>query len=137
MSVPPTAAAVLFAGAVQCQATPAPAGAVLHGCARGSGEALQVFLQGEAARSLPPCLTDLRIEQPRPGEARLHSRELDTTLPVAALHVHRDVGAALAAAVPPRAAPWSKRLFWRMVLGLARSSAGLALLTALRGRGAR
>jgi hypothetical protein len=58
------------------------------------------------------------------------------TLPVDAARGdarHRDVGAAVFAAVPQRPAPWTKRLFWRLVLFLARFPAGLKLLQRLRG----
>jgi hypothetical protein len=46
---------------------------------------------------------------------------------------HRDVRAAVFAAVPQRRAPLAKRLFWRLVLFLARFPAGLKLLQKLRG----
>lgn len=46
---------------------------------------------------------------------------------------HRDVRAAVFAVVPPRDAPLAKRAFWRLVLMLARSRTGLALLRRMRG----
>jgi hypothetical protein len=46
---------------------------------------------------------------------------------------HRDVRAAVFAAVPQRRAPLAKRLFWRLVLFLARFPVGLKLLQKLRG----
>jgi hypothetical protein len=46
---------------------------------------------------------------------------------------HRDVRAVVFAVVPQRHAPLPKRLFWRLVLFLARFPAGLKLLTKLRG----
>jgi hypothetical protein len=48
------------------------------------------------------------------------------------VHLHRDLAAQFYRAIPPRPAPWAKRVFWRLVLGLAASRAGLALLRALR-----
>lgn len=46
---------------------------------------------------------------------------------------HRDVRAEVFAVVPQRNASAGKRLFWRLVLLLARFPAGLALLRRLRG----
>jgi hypothetical protein len=45
---------------------------------------------------------------------------------------HRDVRAEVFAVVPQRNAPARKRLFWRLVLLLARFPAGLALIRRLR-----
>jgi len=46
---------------------------------------------------------------------------------------HRDVRAAVFAAVPQQQAPLAKRLFWRAVLFIAQFPAGLRLLKRLRG----
>ena len=46
---------------------------------------------------------------------------------------HRDVRAAVFAAVPQRRARLSKRLFWRFVLFVAQFPAGLKLLKRVRG----
>jgi len=46
---------------------------------------------------------------------------------------HRDVRAAVFAVVPQQRATPGKRLFWRIVLFLARFPAGLRLLQRLRG----
>ena len=47
--------------------------------------------------------------------------------------LHRDVRAAVFAVVPQQRASIGKRLFWRMVLFIARFPAGLRLLQRLRG----
>ncbi len=60
----------------------------------------------------------------------------DTPLPVDAARGdarHRDVRAEVFAAVPQRRAPLGKRMFWRLVLWLARTSTGLKLLRRIRG----
>ena len=46
---------------------------------------------------------------------------------------HRDVRAEVFAAVPQRQAPLGKRVFWRVVLAVARFPAGVKLLRRLRG----
>ena len=64
--------------------------------------------------------------------ARMH----ESLLPVEAATGdarHRDVRAAVFAVVPQRRASLGKRLFWRLVLFLARFPAGLRLLQRLRG----
>jgi len=45
---------------------------------------------------------------------------------------HKDARAAVFAVVPQRRASWVKRLFWRVVLYVARFPAGLRLLQRLR-----
>jgi hypothetical protein len=60
----------------------------------------------------------------------------DPVLPVDAARGdarHRDVGAEVFAAVPQRRASIGKRLFWRLVLFVARFPAGIRLLRRLRG----
>jgi len=60
----------------------------------------------------------------------------EPTLPVDAAQGdarHRDVRAQVFAAVPQRQASFTKRLFWRVVLFLAKFPWGLRLLTRLRG----
>ena len=42
--------------------------------------------------------------------------------------LHRDVGAAFYRAVPPRPTPWSRRLPWRVLLGIAATAPGRWLL---------
>lgn len=64
------------------------------------------------------------------------SRMKDSLLPVDAARGdarHVDVRAAVFAVVPQRRAAFGKRLFWRVVLFVARFPAGIALLRRLRG----
>jgi len=46
---------------------------------------------------------------------------------------HRDVRAEVFAVVPQQRASWGKRVFWSIVLWLAKTPAGLRLLRRLRG----
>jgi hypothetical protein len=55
-------------------------------------------------------------------------------MPAPAPPVHEDVGAAVAAVIPPRPVPWHKRLFWAVVLRLLRSPRGAAWLAARQRR---
>jgi hypothetical protein len=64
------------------------------------------------------------------------ARMSEPLLPVDAVHGdarHLDVRAAVFSVVPQRRAPLGKRLFWGVVLFLARFPAGLALLRKLKG----
>ncbi len=64
------------------------------------------------------------------------TRMENTRLPVDAAHGdarHRDVRAAVFAVVPQQRASLRKRLFWRLVLLLARFPAGMKLLQRARG----
>jgi hypothetical protein len=64
------------------------------------------------------------------------SRMKDSLLPVEAARGdarHVDVRATVFAVVPQRPASFGKRLFWRVVLFVARFPAGVALLRRLRG----
>jgi hypothetical protein len=46
--------------------------------------------------------------------------------------VHRDIAVPFYRAIPPRRVPLVKRIFWRVVLALAATRTGLALLRRLR-----
>ncbi len=48
------------------------------------------------------------------------------------MHLHREIAAQFYRAIPPRPVPLLKRWFWRVVLALATSRAGLAALRVLR-----
>ena len=64
------------------------------------------------------------------------ARMSDSPLPVDSVRGdarHRDARAAVFAVVPQRQAGAGKRVFWRVVLALARFPAGLRLLRRLRG----
>jgi len=50
---------------------------------------------------------------------------------------HEDVGAAVFAVIPPRAVPWKKRVLWRVMLWILRSTVGRRALAALIKRGNR
>jgi hypothetical protein len=63
-------------------------------------------------------------------------RRMPDSLPVDAArgdHLHHDVRAAVFAVVPQRPVSLGKRLFWRVVLALARFPGGIKLLRRLRG----
>ncbi|HEY3786676.1 MAG TPA: hypothetical protein VGL55_15470 [Steroidobacteraceae bacterium] len=63
---------------------------------------------------------------------RLRSGQQAWEFRAAACHLHREVSSQFYRAIPPRQAPWSKRMFWRMILALAAWPIGKRLLLAMR-----
>jgi hypothetical protein len=66
------------------------------------------------------------------GRYRIASPAGDWLINARAVHLHRDVAPPFYRALPPRPVPPGKRLFWRLVLALAASRAGLSILRSLR-----
>ena len=94
-------------------------------------EALQVAFSCRAPDDLPEVLEDATVEFLAGNVHRLTSGDQSWTLQGPA-HVHREIAGAFYKALPPRPVPWQKRLFWRVMLGLAAHPMGRKLL--LRGR---
>ena len=94
-------------------------------------EAVQVAFSCPAPVDLPEALEDARIEFLGGHRHRLTSGDKSWILE-GPVHVHREVAGAFYKAIPPRPVPWRKRLFWRVMLGLARNPISRRLL--LRGR---
>jgi hypothetical protein len=88
-----------------------------------SGELAEITVWREAAGRYR--LTGAQTAAGVPGEWLLEAR---------AAHLHHDVGAAFGRVLPPRPVPWKNRLMWALVLRLAASRPGLALLATLRRR---
>ena len=125
---------VTFRGGVSCRRDPdGPLGLTLIGwTADHPDERVTVAFSGRAPDSLPEVLEDptvYRIDQRR---YRIASTPREWTVDAGAAHVHRELATAFYRAIPPRPAPWTKRLFWRVVLALAARPWGKRLLLALR-----
>jgi hypothetical protein len=124
---------VSFVGEVTCARTDAAPGLTLSGRDRAHpGAHTTLAFSGTAPADLPATLADVRIER-LPAGWRIASGTRAWQIAAVAVHLHRDAGTEFYRAIPPRPAPWRKRLFWRLVLGIARLPAGLNLLRALRG----
>jgi len=122
-----------FRGPVRCRCAADVPGLTLSGdTAEAPGEATALAFSAAAPAQFPETLQDARVERLGPGRYRISSAPREWLIAAAAVHVHRDVGAQFYHAIPPRPAPWHKRVFWRVVLTLAASRAGLALLRVLR-----
>jgi hypothetical protein len=124
----------VFRGTVTCvRETDASPGFTLRGVsATNAAESLIVTFLADAPEDLPPRLAAASVWALDAQCYRIESPPRQWLIRARALHVHRDVGVGFFAAVPPRVVPLPKRLFWTIVLALARRRAGLQLLRALR-----
>jgi len=122
-----------FRGPVSCRSVAGVPGLTLSGdTAEAPGEPTAVAFSAAAPAEFPDTLEDVRVERLAPGRYRISSAPREWLIDAAAVHVHREIANEFYHAIPPRPAPWRKRLFWRLVLALAASRTGLALLKALR-----
>ncbi len=127
-------ALVRFAGPVRCERGTGALRLTLTGtAAQPPAQPLTVGFAAAAPAGLPAMLEDAVVEEAA-GGFRIASAAGAWTLPAPAAHVHRDVSAPFYRALPPRPVPFGKRVFWHLVLLLAGSRSGMALLRALRGR---
>jgi hypothetical protein len=102
----------------------------MHGSPPGPGT---VLFNGTPPADLPDTLSDVRIEPVSATQYRLTAGARQWLIEARSIHVHRDVGKAFYRAIPPRPAPWRRRIFFRMALWLAASHRGMSLLRWLRG----
>jgi hypothetical protein len=125
---------VAFRGGVSCRREPkGPLGLTLVGWTwEHPEEKASVAFSARAPDGFPEVLEDPTVDQLGPGTYRIASAPREWIIEARAIHVHREVAAAFYRAIPPRPAPWSKRLFWRLVLAMAARSWGKRLLLALR-----
>jgi hypothetical protein len=125
---------VRFAGAVNCERSTGTLGLTLSGTSIDlPAQPVKVGFAAAAPAGLPAQLQDAVVEETPPGVFRISSPAGEWTLAAQAAHVHRDVAAPFYRAIPPRPVPLAKRVFWRLVLMLAGSRTGVALLRSLRG----
>jgi hypothetical protein len=122
-----------FRGTVRCERSRRAHTLTLSGTsAQGPGEETALILSASTPVECPDSLEDAVVEHLGGQQYRIRSVAGEWLLEAGAAHLHREIGGAFYRAIPPRPAPWSKRLFWRIVLTLAASRAGLAALRMLR-----
>ena len=78
---------------------------------------------------LPRDLNDVTVHRIDAGHFQLASSGREWLLSATGVHVHRDVSEVFYRAVPPRPVPLSKRLMWRLIVGLADTPIGRALIS--------
>jgi hypothetical protein len=122
-----------FVGEARCQRSAALPGFTVNGVtAERPGEPTVMTFATPAPSDLPDTLLAPTIERLAPGRYLIAASAGSWTLAARGVELHREVAPAFYAALPPRPVPWTKRLFWRVVLTLAASGAGLAALRRLR-----
>jgi len=125
---------VAFHGPVTVErASQAALGLTLTGTAgEGRGEPTALAFSGAAPASLPGTLANLTVAAAGAARYRLAGAGGEWQVAASAVHLHHDVSAEFYRALPPRPVPLAKRCLWAVVLTLAKSRPGLALLAALR-----
>lgn len=125
---------VMFRGGVSCRRDSCgPLGLTLVGWTSDHpDERVSLAFSGRPPESFPDVLEDPIVDRLDVRRYRIASPPREWVIEATAIHLHREIAATFYRAIPPRLAPWSKRLFWRVVLGLAASAWGKRLLLALR-----
>jgi hypothetical protein len=123
-----------FRGGVSCRRdSSSPLGLTLVGWVSDHpGERVSLAFSGRAPEAMPDVLEDATVDRIGESRYRIASPPREWVIEASALHLHREIATEFYRAIPPREAPWSKRLFWRLVLGMAASKWGKRLLLALR-----
>jgi hypothetical protein len=120
-----------FAGSVQSVPGPGRGGITLLGQlteADGISTPAQLSLIGESPPQLPAQLQDVTVDVSAAPQMVLRSGAREWRIACTTWQLHRDAGAAFYAAIPPRVAPWTRRLAWRVLLGTAATAPGQWLL---------
>ena len=126
---------VRFRGGVSCRRDESLLGLTLIGRSIDRPEEMVTLaLVATAPADLPEALEDATVELLSAGRYRIWSGKREWIFPARSAHLHREVSTVFYRAIPPRPVPWSKRLFWRIVLTMISNPAGKRLLLALRGR---
>ncbi|TLZ32874.1 MAG: hypothetical protein E6K32_18675 [Gammaproteobacteria bacterium] len=120
-------------GPVSCRRGAAPLGLTLIGeTSEHPGERTELAFSAAAPADFPEALEGAVIERVGTHQYRIASAPREWLIEATAVHVHRDIAVPFYRAIPPRRVPLAKRIFWRVVLALAATRTGLALLRRLR-----
>lgn len=127
---------ITFRDGVSCRREPqGPLGLTLSGRSRDRpDEMASLAFSGPAPEGLPEALENASVEEVNDGTYRITCEGGEWLVSATAAHLHREIATAFYRVVPPRRPPWSRRIFFRIVLGLAGHPIGRRLLFALRGR---
>ena len=125
-----------FRGRVSCRRdSEGPLGLTLIGwTVDHPDEKVLLAFSGRAPQALPEFLEGPTVDCIDEGRYRITSAPQQWIVEATAAHLHREIATSFYRAIPPRPAPWGKRLFWRLVLAMAANPWGKRLLLALRRR---
>jgi hypothetical protein len=121
-----------FCGVVHCRHAHTVPRLILSGNTAEAEEPTALAFSATAPADLPVTLQDAVVDHLGGADYRIGAGQRAWLITSPAVHLHCGIAAQFYRAIPPRPAPWTKRMFWRVVLSLAASRAGLALLRALR-----
>ncbi|MDB6100452.1 MAG: hypothetical protein JWO52_451 [Gammaproteobacteria bacterium] len=126
---------VRFRGGVSCRRDEGPLGLILIGRTTDQpNETATLAFAASAPSGLPEALEDATVEQIDAGRYRIWTGRREWIFPARSAHLHREVSTIFYRAITPRLVPWSKRVFWHVVLAMASSQVGKRLLWVLRRR---
>jgi hypothetical protein len=126
---------VRFRGGVSCRRDDGPLGLTLIGRTPDRpDETATLAFAASAPSDLPEALEDATVEQLDAGRYRILSGRREWIFPARSAHLHREVSTTFYRAITPRLVPWSKRVFWRVVLAMVSNPVGKRVLLVLRGR---
>jgi hypothetical protein len=126
---------VHFRGGVSCRRDEGLLGLTLIGRTSDQpDELVSLALPAAAPVGLPDVLEDAAVERVDANTVRISSGEREWTVGARTWHLHHEVSSLFYSAIPPRAAPWNKRVFWRLILALVGHPVGKRLLLAFRRR---
>jgi hypothetical protein len=126
---------VTFRGGVSCRRDDGPLGLTLVGRTIDRPDELATLaFSARAPADLPEALEDVTVEQLDAGRYRLRSGGREWIVAAPAIHLHREVAAVFFRAITPRPVPWSKRVFWWVLLTIVANPAGRWLLLQVRRR---
>ncbi|HEY6456585.1 MAG TPA: hypothetical protein VIY90_15030 [Steroidobacteraceae bacterium] len=120
-----------FAGPVKSAPGPGRGGITLLGRlveADGTTTAAQLSLICGQPLRLPSVLHEVTFEALTTPQIVLRSGTREWRVACGIWQLHRDASAMFYAAIPPRVAPWTRRLAWRVLLGTAATVPGQWLL---------
>ncbi len=129
-------AVATFDGPVRCRREEPPLALALLGRTVGAPDEpvtlTFAFAAGVAPVALPEGLESARVERLQHAGFRIWSGSRYWDVPAVACHLHREVATAFYSAIPARKPPWSRRLFWSILLTLIAHPLSKRLLLALR-----
>jgi hypothetical protein len=126
---------VQFSGKIECRRDGCgPLGLILCGhTAQRPQELVHLSFAGAAPEDFPQTLDDATVTRTGAESYCITSGTRSWTVNARAAHLHREVAREFYRAVPLQSTRWTQRLFWRIVLALAATSAGRWLLGVWRG----
>lgn len=125
---------VSFRGGVSCRRETGVRSLLLIGrTADHPDETVTLEFPGAAPEGLPEALEEVDVDRLAADRFRIAATGREWIITADSCHLHREVATVFYRAIPPRPVPWSRKLFWRLILAAAATTPGKWLLVRLRG----